>query len=596
MLTIQEDLPAGRAAGEPLCIQLPGGRTLSLRMPPDASAAAVVRRAAAACGLAPSQLALFCGGRRLGDTAGGARGGRTLRIVQRLAGGGAGAGRMWVGAKPKARRSRASKVAVGEERMTRWKERGGAELEAALASGDIALLDSRWMIDLAARGGVLKPRQALPVEAFLTLSEIQASTPALDLPVVCVSYCWLQSDQPDPHGHSLRAVARALGYLTAKGERVGVFIDFCSIHQNCRDHDGTPQNTVFPWLEQEGRFVDGAVGRLPAEDILYKQALGSYGTFYSHPHTHVLMLSAFPPDYFTTEYTRSVNVAPYFDRGWCFCESSWATMIKNSYLVLNLCKDTGERGFNARECRPGRTAPVLPEEFVAQLASKGFANGSADSPLVARLYSEGFEARFGAVTELSYFGLGWGIEEARAVARLLPRAPALQVLGLVDNSIGNEGARVLAEALPRALALTEINLSGNSVGDAGACALAEALPRAPALKKFHIWDNSIGDEGACALAKALMQMPALVVLSLGDNSIGDEGARALAEALSHAPALVELRLDDNSIGDVGGRALAEALPRAKALKVHHLDRNNIGEEVKSALRTAWGSRGGVLEL
>jgi len=30
--------------------------------------------------------------------------------------------------------------------------------------------------------------------------------------------------------------------------------------------------------------------------------------------------------------------------------------------------------------------------------------------------------------------------------------------------------------------------------------------------------------------------------------------------------------------------------------VHHLDRNNIGEEVKSALRTAWGSRGGVLEL
>ena len=91
--------PAPPAAGAGLKIWLPGGRALLLRVTPGASAYEVVRHAAAACGLAPFQLALFCGGRRLLGPAplrqaGGVRGGGTLRVVQRLAGGGAGAGRM----------------------------------------------------------------------------------------------------------------------------------------------------------------------------------------------------------------------------------------------------------------------------------------------------------------------------------------------------------------------------------------------------------------------------------------------------------------------------------------------------------------------
>jgi len=90
-------LPAGRPAGEALKIRLPGGGALLHCVLPGATAEAVVRRAAAVCGLAPSQLALFCGGRRLGgpaplsrgppSRAGGVRSGGTLRVVQRLAGG-----------------------------------------------------------------------------------------------------------------------------------------------------------------------------------------------------------------------------------------------------------------------------------------------------------------------------------------------------------------------------------------------------------------------------------------------------------------------------------------------------------------------------
>jgi hypothetical protein len=592
-------LPTGRAAGEPLCVLLPSGGAPPLRMPPGASADAVVRRAAAVCGLAPSHLALFCGGRRLLGPAplgqaGGVRGGGTLRVVQRLAGGAPelthlaaltaafrkfaggngriteegfvaaltrpGGGRATTREEAEAEFGRfeagddgavscdaivaawtapawpphlppAREVAVGEDAMAKWKKRGGAEMEAVLKSGAVALLDAEWVMALAARGGVLQPRQALPDEAFLSWDEVKASTAGNhDLSVVCVSHCWLQPDHPDPRGHNLRAVARALGSLTSKGTRFAVFLDFCSIHQNCRDRDGAPQDAAFAWLEKGG-FADGAVGRFPAENDLFTQALGSLGTFYSHPHTIVYMLTEFPPDYFKAEYMRSGNTAKYFDRGWCFCESSWAAMVKDYDLVLDLGKDAGE-AFDARECTQGRKAPVLPEEFEEQLKTKGFTNGSTDNPLVARLYREGFEARFGAATSLFYAALGWGDEEARAVARVLPHAPALTSLYLMDNSIGDEGARALAKALPAAL----------------------------------------------------------TSLSLYSNSIGDEGARALAEALPHA-ALTSLRLDYNSIGDEGARALAEALPAA--LTRLNLYNNSIGDEAEAALRTAWGGREGL---
>jgi len=571
-------LPAGRPAGEALKIRLPGGGALLLCVLPGATADAVMRRAAAACGLAPSQLALFCGGRRLGgpaplSRAGGVRSGGTLRVVQRLAGGGAGAGRMR-GA-PKTKQAAAARLAteqaaaeeavrmaaeeaaclateqaaaeeparvaagrpphlpparevkVDEDKMAMWKRFGGTELEAVLKSGAVALLDAKWVIARAASGGVLLPRQALSDEAFLSLTEIQARTSNFDLSVVCVSHCWLQPDHPDPRGCNLRAVARALASLTSKGEPTGVFLDFCSIHQNCRDVDGAPQDTAFAWLGSEERFADGAVGRFPAEDILFKQALGSLGIFFAHPGTHVLMLTAFPPDYFTATYERSGNVKPYFERGWCFCEASWAMMVKNFYLVLDLGKDTGEGKFDEEKCRQGRKAPVLPEEFVAQLQSKGFTNGSTDSPLVADLYSKGFKERFGVATRLFYASLGWGDEEARAVARMLPHAPKLESLNLDDNSIGDEGARALAKALPRAPGLESLWLSNNSIGDEGARALAEALPHAPKLDSLWLLNNSIGDECARALAKVLPHAPKLKVLNLSNNSIGDEAKAAL---------------------------------------------------------------------
>jgi hypothetical protein len=238
--------------------------------------------------------------------------------------------------------------AVSEENMQYWKEYGGPELEAAIMSGAIALLSAEYVVALAKlKGSVLQPRQALPDAVFLSLSQTQHIGAHR---IVCISHCWLQPDHPDPHGHNLRVIARALeallaclrAYLDYRSlPNVALFIDFCSMHQKCRGVDGKPGPRVQGFSDDEACTV----GRFASEEEHFKQALGSLGTFYSHPYTLVWMLIAFPPDYYDLQrYGRHGNVAPYADRGWCFCEASWAAMVKSSNMVLDLGKARARRG------------------------------------------------------------------------------------------------------------------------------------------------------------------------------------------------------------------------------------------------------------
>jgi len=484
--------PAG-AADVPMQVRL-AGRVLLLRVSHDASADAVARLAAVACRAAPSELAVFCRGRRLDGTAtllqSGVRSGASLRIGYRLDGGGCapssvkGEGEDTLDARPP-HRPVAREARVGEPAMRRWKKHGGAELEAAIETGAIALLNAQWLVDLAARGGALRPRQALPDAAFLCLSEIQAATSTAPneqhLPIVCVSHCWLQPDHPDPHAHNLRVLARVLKERVDNGSRLAVFIDFCSLHQCCRGADGVATPRAFPWLADEDRYSNSnaalrwlvreerAVGRFPQEEALFKQALSSLGQFFSHQKTEVYLLSVLPADYADpTRYERGTNVVPYSDRGWCFCESAWALMVKESSLVLDLGKDAHALTDYAALVKGAhsRGAPAVPAVFEALLAPKSFSLPATDERRVAELYRVAFELRLGATTSLVYTNLGWGNAETIALAEALRFAPALELLFLTGNAIGDEGARALAEVLPLMPALKMLALGRNVIGNA----------------------------------------------------------------------------------------------------------------------------------
>ena len=88
----------------------------------------------------------------------------------------------------------AAELGVGETRLALWRKNGGGDLEPVLASGAVALLDAQWVISHAEAGGVLTHRQALPKEAFLSLSDLVEAVGQFELPVAALSYPWLTKD------------------------------------------------------------------------------------------------------------------------------------------------------------------------------------------------------------------------------------------------------------------------------------------------------------------------------------------------------------------------------------------------------------------
>ena len=149
------------------------------------------------------------------------------------------------------------------------------------------------------------------------------------------------------------------------------------------------------------------------------------------------MLTEFPPDYDdSTKYTRSGNCEVYRNRGWCFCESSWAQLVKNSAIVWDLSKIGKAREYDISPLMSSRIPPVLPDNFTEQLELKGFTNGSTDRPLVAGLYRDAFEQRFAKAEELVFGGVNWGDTEAQALAEVLGSGmvPRLRSLDLRCNS------------------------------------------------------------------------------------------------------------------------------------------------------------------
>jgi hypothetical protein len=155
-------------------------------------------------------------------------------------------------------------------------------------------------------------------------------------------------------------------------------------------------------------------------------------------------------------------------------------------------------------CTQGRRAPVVPSALEKELALKHFTNGKDDRPAVAKLYAEGVAARFGTVRALNNSSLGWGDNEAKALAAVLATGatPKLRQLYLYLIEIGDEGARALARALPSATALKELYLTSNRIGAEGARALVGALPSALKLKALILEFNSIGDETKAELRRA----------------------------------------------------------------------------------------------
>lgn len=232
---------------------------------------------------------------------------------------------------------------------------------------------------------------------------------------------------------------------------IALFLDWCSLYQG---PDRTDQ-------EQQS----------------FKRALKAVNLWYAHRLTFVWMLTVVPD-----------GVKAYSERGWPCFERAVATLLKSRGMVLDLginynmengvatydtvTKTTGRRTDGDKpsykhmvhKCLGGRPAPCTPIVFRKKLKDLHFTNG-ADRSFVLDKFVETFTEVIGAADDLDYMALGWGDDEACAVAEALPWCRRVENLELSFNKIRDDGARAILEALKENpnIPLKTLALNGNPI-------------------------------------------------------------------------------------------------------------------------------------
>lgn len=305
-------------------------------------------------------------------------------------------------------------------------------LKEAIRGKDTVLLKGSWLIQLSEDEGIIPKRQDLPPGAAWEPEELIGKLAEADhiqewehkVPIVALSYCWVEPSHPDPKGEQFKSVAKVLdvclnglGWDNDASRRVcvdmAVFWDYGSLYQNDRSE------------EELASFMHG---------------LKSVNLWYSHQMTTVWMLTRVPK-----------GVKPYVERGWPCFERQVATMTKPFHFSLDLGllpEDYGGRQYYdlKNTCNCKRPPPVHPSVFRESLASKSFTNGS-DRGFVMDKYNHTFNEVMGSASTLVFAQLAWGPEEYASVAACLPWCGNLETLNLCHNNGGNEGMKIIAEAL-----------------------------------------------------------------------------------------------------------------------------------------------------
>ena len=357
-----------------------------------------------------------------------------------------------------------------KQKSDRWKRYGGDEVERLLETVD--LVDARYLVALAQAGGVLPRAQELPASAKITPAtcwRLQGWPELFSTPVLVLSYPWLDRSHPDRHGVLLRAVAPILrGMIAAaeaKGEcmhgTVGVMMDWCSLPQ---------------------------VPRSAADQARFDAGLEGMSLWYSHPFTHVLLVTTPLPE--GGDYS---NCRPYYERGWCFSELKTSSLVKNADLLWDLSKlppvaaavDADDSADGAAvqtvrtymECRmgmvAGRQPPLSPDAVAKEMRARVSAGTlaftyEADIEPVIEMYRKGFVAAFagyrqlrqikeGAGTTIYYGQLGWTDADAAVMADAIRYADqhcdmrgGKIELQFTDNRLTSKGVDMLRAAAGQA--------------------------------------------------------------------------------------------------------------------------------------------------
>jgi hypothetical protein len=116
-----------------------------------------------------------------------------------------------------------------------YKIHGLRQLEPLLAHID--LIDVHYLIGVAEAGGIVPRWQDVPTSAFITIENFWRLRCCGVMPILVLSYPWLDSHHPDKHGATLRRILPILRACRDQALRFGehatfgVFWDYMSLPQ-----------------------------------------------------------------------------------------------------------------------------------------------------------------------------------------------------------------------------------------------------------------------------------------------------------------------------------------------------------------------------
>ena len=509
-------------------------------------------------------------------------------------------------------------------------------------SGDVRLLSLRWLMALADRGGVLARRQDLPDDAFIDAARLrqieQGARRAWDgqavvehaqalasrqrqvgaalfafvtsffrykrnvdnlLPVVAVSYCWLEKSHPDREGKQLRLLCDRLrklyggrGLLGACQDYgfsdMGVFLDWGSGYQKDPTlwRDWMEDKETFGLSEKDLLKMAVDSEQMAAERRAYEASCtqeqkdafkrmlhNTMDLWYAHASVTVVLLTQLP-DELPVGFDKSRT---YSRRGWTTFERCSAELAKSFKLCAakwKLVIDVADESGGAQ-----RRLPTTPEQMEKLIADCQFTNG-ADRQEVIKLYKRTAVNVLSSIKELNYRSCPikcddkWSSPEKLAEA--LNYCTSLKRMDLCGTLLDDEGATRLAVKLDNGAlpALDFVDFGVCRISARGIGELCSIFGRrvAPTLSGLSFSGNPSGDAGAEAVAAAFKRgiMPPRVAVQLACIDMGDDGARVLADALPSAGPGCDVLCAFNRIGLVGQSALLRAVEAKHGPGVRHI--------------------------
>jgi hypothetical protein len=306
----------------------------------------------------------------------------------------------------------AADAAPAEEKAkvgAQYERRGGRVVEQLLESVD--LIDAAYLIALGGTGGVVPRCQDVPAVARINAANVwrlRCWDASHSLPVLVLSYGWLDRHHPAKHGATLRRLLPILRACLAEARTFGAHATF-GVFWDCLS---------LPQYPRSG-----------AEEARFKQGLAAMTCLFSHPHTTVLCARAPVP--LTGDYE---NMRPYDERGWCHFELRTACIAKHGRCLWDLSLHREGSAIDFVRCqldlKPATRPPLTsPEQMAKELRDDVTFTMRADVATVTELYAEGFVRAFDTHRKASadavfYDSLGWGTAEVPTLVAAFAYAEA----------------------------------------------------------------------------------------------------------------------------------------------------------------------------